>query len=259
MNSSVLTVNVGNTNVSVALCTATAAGVEVHRLAAWPTRDWLAREPGTRSGWLQVLRQGQATEVLVCCVVAAVEPVLAEWTSDAGVPCRFARHTDLRLRYAVPAPERVGMDRLINCSAAWRRFSRSCLVVDMGTAVTWDLVLATGDPDGTGEGVFAGGVIAPGLDTLAHALPSRTTLPFVEPIAVDTVVGRDTEACLRAGLWFGFLAQVDGIIARIEASLPEPPLTILTGGTAFLVAPHLATPHPVFPDLTHEGLAFLQK
>ncbi|PKN47832.1 MAG: hypothetical protein CVU59_01365 [Deltaproteobacteria bacterium HGW-Deltaproteobacteria-17] len=257
MNSPVLTVNVGNTHVSVALCTTVANGVEVRRLAAWPTREWIARDPGTRSQWLRTVMRCQVSELRVCCVVRDVEAVIAEWADEAGVSCRLVRHTDLPLRYAVPAPERVGMDRLVNCSAAWRRFARSCLVVDMGTAVTWDLLLAPGASDPQGQGVFAGGVIAPGLDTLSLALPSRTALPFVAPIAVDTVVGQDTEACLHAGLWFGFLAQIDGIIARIHESLPEPPLTILTGGTASLVAPHLANSHPVFPDLTHEGLAFI--
>ncbi len=246
MNSPVLTVNVGNTNVSAAV--GTRDGV-IRRLGSWPTKDWIARAPETRAEWLQVLAGDESKSIRVSCVVPAVEPVLLDWSAAADRPVRFTTCSEVPLRFEVPAPERVGIDRLINCAAAWHRFGRACLVVDMGTAVTWDLVIA--------PGVFVGGVIAPGLGTLALALPSRTALPFVEPRLVAEVIGRDTVSCLRSGLWFGFLAQVEGLIDRIHATLPEPPLTLLTGGTAPVVAPHLREVYPVLPDLTHEGLALI--
>jgi pantothenate kinase type III len=260
MNAPLLTVNVGNTNVSVAWCTPAAdlsAGQawDCRRLEQWPTKDFIARSETLRSRWRQLITQRQVAEIRVGCVVESVEPVLVDWSAEAGVTCRRVRHTDLPLRVDVPAPERVGIDRLLNCSAAWRRFGRDCLVVDLGTAVTWDLVVASADRS---CGVFGGGVIAPGLDTMAHALPARTALPWVEPVAVDAVLGRDTVACLRSGLWFGFLASVEGIIARIHATLPEPPLTILTGGGAHRIAPGLSTSYPVISELTHEGLAILE-
>ena len=271
MKQAILTVNIGNTNVSAAICSrgpedrllhphpadgnfvaglsSVAAESDIRRLASWPTKDWIRRESWTRSEWLQILSQTAAKKVWVSCVVTEVMPVLTDWSLDSDVPVHFATFSSIPLKFDVPAPEFVGIDRLINCTAAWSRFSRTCLVVDLGTAVTWDLVVA--------PGVFVGGVIAPGLETLAHALPGRTALPYVEPSMTAELIGRDTHACLRSGLWYGFLSSVEGIIDRIHATLPERPLTLLTGGTAQLVAPHLRESYPVLPNLTHEGLRLI--
>ncbi len=262
MNPPVFTVNVGNTNVSLALVRTSVearCGVEdtgsvsVARRGSWPTRAVLDDDPAARAAFLAALAVEPDVPVHVGCVVAAAAPVLARWTASAGRPARFVTHADLPLRVDVPAPERVGVDRLLNCAAAWRRFHRGCLVVDLGTAVTYDLVVA--------PGVFLGGVIAPGLETLSYALSARTALPYVPPEPTEVVLGRDTPACLRAGLWFGFLGQLEAVVARVmkddrlDAARPAPPLTLLTGGAAPLVSPHLSFPHEVLPDLTHEGLA----
>ncbi len=254
MTPPVFTVNVGNTNVSLARVEprVTADGVDggglaVTRLGAWPTRGVLDDDPAVRAAFVAALGAAEAAPIHVGCVVAAAVPVLSRWCIDAGHPARFLTHADLPLRVDVPAPERVGIDRLLNCAAAWRRFGTACLVVDPGTAVTYDLVVP--------PGVFLGGVIAPGLETLSHALPSCTALPYVSPEPTEVVLGRDTPACLRAGLWFGFLGQLEGITGRLLAASPTPPRILLTGGAAPLVSPHLSFPHEVLPDLTHEGLA----
>jgi len=264
MTSPLFTVNVGNTNMSLARVETrgtagdgTAGGFLITRLGSWPTRAVLDDDPVVRDAFLAALAAAGAPDdapTHVGCVVAAAVPVLARWTAAAGRPARFLTHADLPLGVDVPAPDRVGIDRLLNCAAAWRRYHRGCLVVDPGTAVTYDLVVA--------PGVFLGGVIAPGLETLSHALPARTALPYVAPEPTDVVLGRDTPACLRAGLWFGFLGQLEAVVARIsidhrlsEAGRSAPPLVLLTGGAAPLVSPHLSFPHQVLPDLTHEGLA----
>lgn len=260
MTGPVFTVNVGNTNVSLARCGVTESGsISVARLGAWPTRAVLDDDPATRAAFLAALAAGGATDgapvpIHVGSVVAAAVPVLARWTAAAGRPARIVTHADLPLGVDVPAPDRVGIDRLLNCAAAWRRFQRDCLVVDLGTAVTYDLVVA--------PGVFVGGVIAPGLETLSYALPARTALPHVPPEPTEVVLGRDTPACLRAGLWFGFLGQLEAVVARLvkdprlsEAGRSAPPLNLLTGGAAPLVSPYLIFSHQVLPDLTHEGLA----
>jgi pantothenate kinase type III len=258
MNSPVFTINVGNTNVSLARVEtrdgtrAISDGVVV-RLGAWPTRAVRDDDPAVRSAFLAALMGVPDAPVHVGCVVAPAAPVLARWISEAGLTGRFLTHAELPLRVDVPAPERVGIDRLLNCAAAWRRFGRACLVVDLGTAVTYDLVVP--------PGVFLGGVIAPGLETLSFALSACTALPHVPPEPTDVVLGRDTPACLRAGLWFGFLGQLEALVARLledgrlHATLPAPPLTLLTGGAAPLVSPYLKFSHQVLPDLTQEGLA----
>lgn len=274
MSSPVLTVNVGNTNVSLArvethraagdaagdgIGDGTAGGFVVTRLGSFSTRAVTDDDPAARAAFLAALADVPDAPIHVGCVVTAATPVLARWTAAAGRAARFVTHDDLPLRVDVPAPERVGIDRLLNCAAAWRRFGCACLVVDPGTAVTYDLVVP--------PGVFLGGVIAPGLETLSYALPARTALPYVPPEPTDVVLGRDTPACLRAGLWFGFLGQLEALVARLVqdgrlsqdgrllAASPAPSRVLLTGGAAALVSPHLSFPHEVLPDLTHEGLA----
>jgi type III pantothenate kinase len=205
-------------------------------------------DPATHAAFLAALAGDPDAPVHVGCVVAAAALVLARWTAAAGRPARFVTHADLPLGVDVPAPDRVGIDRLLNCAAAWRRFHRDCLVVDLGTAVTYDLVVA--------PGVFLGGVIAPGFETLSYALPARTALPHVPPEPTEVVLGRDTPACLRAGLWFGFLGQLEAVVSRLsQDGRPALPLILLTGGAAPVVSPHLSFTHQVLPDLTHEGLA----
>jgi type III pantothenate kinase len=122
-------------------------------------------------------------------------------------------------------------------------------VVDLGTATTYDCI--------TREGVFLGGVIQPGVQTSAETLFRRTSkLPATELVAPERVIGTRTEECIRAGVIFGAVDAIDGIVRRIQAEWPtrSVPQVLATGGLADVLAPLCTTIDRVEPVLTLEGL-----
>ena len=145
---------------------------------------------------------------------------------------------------------RSGADRIINTLAASRKFKRDAIVVDLGTATTFDCI--------TRDGVFLGGVIAPGVRTSAETLFRRTSkLPATELVAPARVIGTRTEECIRAGVMFGAAESIDGIVRRIKSEWPndETPIVIGTGGLAETFAPLCRSFDAVDPFLTLYGLA----
>ncbi|HVX39057.1 MAG TPA: type III pantothenate kinase [Gemmatimonadaceae bacterium] len=149
----------------------------------------------------------------------------------------------------VDEPLTVGADRIINTLAASRIHERDAIVVDMGTATTYDCI--------TADGVFLGGVIAPGIMTSAETLTRRTSkLPATELIVPARVIGRRTEECIRAGVLFGGAEAIDGIVRRIKRAWPRPaePMVIATGGFAETMAPLCEAFDRVEPYLTLAGL-----
>ena len=138
---------------------------------------------------------------------------------------------------------------MINTLAASRLFGRDAVVVDMGTATTFDCI--------TADGVFLGGVIAPGVLTSAESLTRRTSkLPATELTIPAHVIGTRTEECIRAGVLFGAADAIDGIVRRIRASWPreQVPMVIATGGFADTMATLCTSFDRVEPHLTLQGL-----
>jgi type III pantothenate kinase len=156
----------------------------------------------------------------------------------------------LPITLAVDEPRTVGADRIINTLAASRLYGRDAIVVDLGTATTFDCI--------TRDAVFLGGVIAPGVRTSAETLFRRTSkLPATELVAPARTIGTNTEDCIRSGVMFGAAESIDGIVRRIIAEWPgaERPMVIGTGGLAELFAPLCACFDTVDPYLTLRGLA----
>jgi type III pantothenate kinase len=184
-------------------------------------------------------------------VVPAVTPALVEAcrryfdTEPVVVDAR----APLPIRLDVEEPLTVGADRLINTLAASRLFHRDVIVVDLGTATTFDCI--------TADGVFLGGIIAPGVQTSAETLFRRTSkLPATELAAPERVIGRRTEECIRAGIVFGAADSIDGIVRRIKAAWPvaATPLVVATGGLAETLQPFVTEFDRLEPFLTLEGL-----
>jgi type III pantothenate kinase len=149
----------------------------------------------------------------------------------------------------VDEPLTVGADRIINTLAASRLYRTDTIVVDLGTATTYDCI--------TAEGVFLGGVIAPGLRTSADTLVRRTAkLPATELTPPVRVIGKRTEECIRAGVVLGAAEAIDGIVRRIKAEWPGggTPTVVATGGLAELMAPLCEQVDLVEPHLTLHGL-----
>jgi type III pantothenate kinase len=155
----------------------------------------------------------------------------------------------LPIRLDVDEPRTVGADRIINTLAASRIFGRDAVVVDLGTATTFDCI--------TADGVFLGGVIAPGVLVMAETLFRRTSkLPATELVPPKQVIGKNTEECIRAGVMLGAAELIDGLVRRIRESWPggEAPLVVATGGLADTFAPLCQSFERVEPYLTLEGL-----
>lgn len=159
---------------------------------------------------------------------------------EPGVP--------LPIRLDVDEPRTVGADRIVNTLAARVLYGRDTIVVDLGTATTFDCITADGD--------FVGGVIAPGLQSGQEWLGGRTAkLPRVPFGVPERVIGRTTEDCLQSGIFFSAIDAVDGIVDRIRQEWSRPdPLVVATGGLAAVVGPHSRTLERVDPLLTLVGL-----
>jgi type III pantothenate kinase len=156
--------------------------------------------------------------------------------------------TRLPIRLDVDEPFAVGADRILNTLAAVHLFRRDTIVVDLGTATTFDCISA--------DGAFIGGIIAPGVHTGAETLVRNTArLPRVDLQAPSTVIGRRTDNSLRAGIFFGAVESIDGLVRRIRTEWQRPDaLVVATGGLAPLLAPHCATVDRVEPFITLIGL-----
>jgi len=155
----------------------------------------------------------------------------------------------LPIRLDVEEPLSVGADRIINTLAASRLFKRDAIVVDLGTATTFDCI--------TADGVFLGGIIAPGVLVMLETLVRRTSkLPATELVLPKQVIGKRTEECIRAGVMYGAADSIDGLVRRIKRDWPgtETPLVIATGGLAETFRRLCSEIERVHPDLTLQGL-----
>ena len=150
-------------------------------------------------------------------------------------------------------PQEVGADRIVNGVAAYERVKGAVIVVDFGTATTFDAITAKGE--------YLGGAIAPGLAIAAEALFQRAArLPRVDIRKPAKVVGRNTIHSLQSGLFYGYIGLVGGILARMRAEVGEPVRTIGTGGLSVPLHEELAgLLDEVDPDLTLEGLRILHE
>jgi type III pantothenate kinase len=147
-------------------------------------------------------------------------------------------------------PREVGSDRIVNALAAYERHGGPCIVVDFGTATTYDVVSTKGE--------FLGGVIAPGVQTSNAALARSTArLPQVELAAPPAALGKNTIEAIQSALVFGTAGQVDGIVARLRDEIGAPAVTVATGGLAPLVMPHCTSLDRHDPWLTLEGLRLI--
>jgi type III pantothenate kinase len=129
-------------------------------------------------------------------------------------------------------PHEVGADRLVNAVAAYARLECACVVVDFGTAITYDCVSESGE--------YVGGIITPGAEISLDALYDRAAkLPKVEVAEPRSLIGKSTVDAIRSGIAFGYAGQVEGIVRRLRAELGSDIKVILTGGLARVVVPFI--------------------
>lgn len=247
-----LVFDVGNTETTIGLCD----GEEVS--ARWRVTTDAARTPDEVYLLVRALIDAAAVKPaslqgsIIGSVVPGVTGPLAEACERlVGAPAVVVdARSPLGITLDVDEPLTVGADRIINTLAASRIHRCDCVVVDLGTATTFDCI--------TGDGRFIGGVISPGLQMSAESLFRKTAkLTATELVPPARAIGRRTEECIRAGVVLGAADAIDGIVRRIKAEWPggQVPLVIATGGLAASVKPLCGELDLLEPDLTLRGLA----
>lgn len=253
-----LALDVGNSNTVLGLFTPAING-ETSRMIA----DWRITTPYKQtSDELGVLintlfsMRGLKTEIVTGVAVSSVVPPL-----DATLRrvCETYFHTrplfvEPGVRTGLPVltdnPSEAGADRIVNCVAAFDLFGGPTIVVDMGTATTFDVVSAKGE--------FLGGAIAPGIGISADALFARAArLTRVEIKKPAKIIGTSTTDNIQIGLYYGAIGQIDGILARMMAELGPETKTVATGGLAKLIAADSKYIQQVEENLTLNGLRII--
>ena len=247
-----LTVDVGNTNTVLGVFEG--SDLRVHwRLTT--RREQTADEYGilvrnlfSGSG----LDPGKITAVALASVVPPLTPVLVElsrqYLGHEPLVVEPGVKTGMPILYEPPGD--VGADRILNGVAAFAAFGGPVVVVDFGTATTFDVI--------TKKGEYAGGVICPGIGISADALFQRAArLPRVDVGHPGHVIGRSTVTSMQAGLYFGYATMCEGLIGRIRAELGEDVRVVATGGLAETLAVEIPSIEAVDPVLTLTGLRLI--
>ena len=247
-----LAIDVGNTHTVIGVY----EGEQLRR--HWRTKTDAERTADEFGVLLRGLFQadGQSIDSISGIIVASVVPPLNE-VVDAT--CRqYFHHTPVHVGPGVKTgmpilyddPKGVGADRIVNAVAAYERTHGPCIVVDFGTATTFDYV--------TPKGEYLGGVIVPGIGISLDALASRTAkLPRVELVRPPKVVGRNTIHAIQSGVINGYTALVDGLCQRIRDENDQMARVLATGGLAPLIAPISTTIEAVDEFLTLDGLRLI--
>ena len=247
-----LTIDVGNTNTVLGLH----QGVELKAHWRLTTRqEQTADEYGILIRNLFAtsdLEPAQIEGVALASVVPPLTPVLValsrQYLGHDPLVIEPGVRTGMPILYEPPGD--VGADRIVNGVAAFAAYGGPVIVVDFGTATTFDVV--------TKKGEYAGGVICPGIGISADALFQRAArLPRVDVRHPGRVVGKSTVGSIQAGLYFGYAEMVEGLIRRIRAELQEPVRAVATGGLAETLAGDIPSIEAVDPVLTLTGLRLI--
>lgn len=246
----ILAIDVGNTETTAAL-------FDGERIRShWRITTNLPRTADEFSLLLRALFHADGIEVTsvkgsaICSVVPPVTQILEEACKDCfgNDPVMVDARASLPIRLEVDEPFTVGADRIANTLAASRIWKRNAIVVDLGTATTYDCI--------TADGAFVGGIIQPGVRTSAETLFRRTSqLAATEIVPPKHVIGTRTDECIRSGVLYGAADSIDGLVARVKAEWKvDSPIVLGTGGLAEVLKPFCRSFDEVDPYLTLKGI-----
>jgi type III pantothenate kinase len=198
--------------------------------------------------------EGEIKDIIISCVVPPVlnvlEPLCEKYFHLKPLVVGPGIKTGMPIFY--DNPREVGADRIVNAVAGFEKYRRAQIIVDFGTATTFDYV--------SGRGEYHGGCIAPGIMIASEALFSRAAkLPRVELARPKSIIGKDTVGSMQAGIIFGYAGLVDGIIERMKAEVKETLLVLATGGLARVIAPETRSIEKVDEMLTLDGLRIIHR
>ncbi len=188
----------------------------------------------------------------ISCVVPPLLPIFQEICREhlKVEPLVVGPGIKTGVRILIDNPRELGADRIVNAIAARRLYGTPAIVIDFGTATTFDVVSREGD--------YLGGAIAPGIGISAEALYRQAAqLPRIELALPKKVIGKNTVTAMQSGVLFGYVALIEGMTERIEEELGEEAKVIATGGLAGVIARESSTIQVVNPNLTLEGLRLI--
>lgn len=247
-----LAMDVGNTNIALGLYEGEKLLIDWRVVTR---QDQTADEFGIlikELFFLNDINLRDVTGIILSCVVPPLLPALEDmcrrYLCIQPVIVGPELKTDISILY--DNPEEVGADRVVNAVAALAAYTPPLIVVDFGTATTFDAISSRRE--------YLGGVICPGITISTEALYRRTAkLPRIEPLKPGTVIGKNTVHSMQSGLIYGYASLVDGLIARMADELRAQPYVVATGGLAHLIAPEASRIQTVNSLLTLEGLRLL--
>lgn len=190
-------------------------------------------------------------------IIASVVPQLnSSWQTYCRTlvakPILVDHQTPTGIRILIDRPAEVGADRIVNAAAGFHRYQQALIIVDFGTAITFDCV--------SNQGEYLGGAIAPGMGIAIEALGSKTAkLPRVDiSVPPPAAIGTNTVAAIQSGILYGYGGLVEGVLTKLkEQFAPHNPLVLATGGMAQLIAPYAPSLEAIEPHLTLEGLRLI--
>ena len=238
-----LAIDAGNSNTKLALFN----GREV--VATWRVTTDVARPAEEYPSEIpELFAHNDLQAVVVASVVPALNPTLTRMAeSYFKLTPLFVDHTTAGLKIVYDRPSDLGADRIVDAVAAIAKYGAPCIVVDFGTATTFNTINAAGE--------FIGGAISPGLLTCSEALFARTAkLPRVKFERPEKAIASSTVAAIQSGLYYGYAGLVDGVLEKFIAELGVNPRIVATGGLAHSVAPASRYIENVDDTLTLEGL-----
>ena len=246
-----LAIDVGNSHVLVALCDIRERRIH-HR---WRFSSQVPRTAEEYAAWLQSmfflseLTPREVSRISLASVVPNLtEPLLAMCCLFLQREANVVRREDIPITTDLSSPEQIGIDRLVNSFAAREKYGAPALIVDFGTATTFDLLDA--------NGIYLGGAIAPGIELSRDSLIARAAqLTAIDIRACKEAYGKDTVSAMQAGLYWGWVYLVEGMCARLSQTLKADNVNIIaTGGLASLIAADCPALSIVDNDLMIEGL-----
>jgi type III pantothenate kinase len=251
----ILAIDVGNTNSVFAI----SDGEKT--IAEWRLATNVQRTADEYGFWLRHLISSDAPDCLP--LTGAVMATVVPQTQFELLQCcrRYfkiepyligAENVNIPLPVDVDNPHEVGADRLVNALEGWNRYKTGLIIIDFGTATTFDVV--------SSEGIYVGGVIAPGVNLSLSALQKAAAkLPSIRIRAPKTVVGRGTVSAMESGIYYGYAGMVAGLINRIKKERGDIKTVIATGGLAPLYAKAIEEIDDIYQDLTIDGLITIYK
>lgn len=253
-----LAIDVGNTNLTLGLY-CVSEGCPTTLLHQWRLETVHTRTADEYGLHIRQLLQSVdiAKERIGQVILASVVPILNRSLSQMAETTfgKPAMVVGPGLKTGMPIlyhpPQDVGADRIVNAVAAYHRYQSACIVVDFGTATTFDSITAKGE--------YAGGAIVPGIQVSMNALFHKAArLPKVDIDRPPSVIGKSTVHAIQAGLYYGYAALVDGLVERMKAEMASPPTHVIaTGGLARVVKEASVSLEAVDEELTLEGLRLI--